>query len=140
MSERKKIKHKDIILCVTGKVSLGKIDYYDYENEAITTVDNYVLKLKDNYNPLFFIYFFRCILGCFQVERDYTGTTNQIHLYWDEISNFKIPNLKLTLQQKIVDEIKSELDLQEQIKNQIEENYVKIENLLTNIIKSPEDE
>lgn len=140
LSERKKIKHGDIILCVTGKVSLGKIDYYDYENEAITTVDNYVLRLKDNYNPLFFIYFFRCILGCFQVERDYTGTTNQIHLYWDEISNFKIPNLKLTLQQKIVDEIKSELDLQEQIKNQIEENYVKIENLLTNIIKSPEDE
>ena len=106
MNEIKKLKKGDIIICATGKISLGKIDYYDYKHDSITTVDNYILRLNENYNPLFFTYFFRSILGCFQVERDYTGATNQIHLYWDQISNFKIPDIPLERQEEIVDEIK----------------------------------
>lgn len=117
-------------MCATGKVSLGKIDYYDYEYDAITTVDNYILRLKDNYNPLFFTYFFRSILGYFQIERDFTGATNQIHLYWEQIANFKIPDISLEEQQKIVDEIKEELDKQEEIKQQIATERAKIDAII----------
>jgi type I restriction enzyme S subunit len=135
LDKKKKLKQNDIIICATGKVSLGKIDFYDYEIDAITTVDNYIIRLKENYNPLFFTYFFRSILGYFQIERDFTGTTNQIHLYWEQISNFQIPNISLSEQQKIVDEIKAELDKQEEIKKQIEQERNKIDEIIEEVIK-----
>lgn len=134
LDERKKLKQDDIIICATGKISLGKIDFYDYEQESITTVDNYILRLNENYNPLFFTYFFRSILGYFQIERDYTGATNQIHLYWEQISNFQIPNTPLKAQQKIVDEIKAELDKQEEIKRKIESERNKIDEIIEKAI------
>jgi len=135
LDEKKELKQNDIIICATGKISLGKIDFYDYEQESITTVDNYILRLRENYNPLFFTYFFRSILGYFQIERDYTGATNQIHLYWEQISNFQIPNIALKAQQKIVDEIKTELDKQEEINKKIQTERNKIDEIIEKAIK-----
>jgi len=135
LDEKKKLKQDDVVICATGKISLGKIDFYDYEQESITTVDNYILRLNKDYNPLFFTYFFRSILGYFQIERDYTGATNQIHLYWDQISNFQIPKIPLKSQQKIVDEIKAELDKQEEIKSKIETERNKIDEIIEKAIK-----
>ena len=133
--DKKKLKKDDVIICATGKVSLGKIDIYDYENESITTVDNYILRLNKKYNPLFFTYFFRSILGYFQIERDFTGATNQIHLYWEQISNFRVPNILLKSQQKIVDEIKLELDKQEEIKNIIVHERSRIDKIIEKSIR-----
>jgi len=135
LNDKRKLKKNDIIICATGKISLGKIDFYNYEQKAITTVDNYIIRLSKNYNYLFFTYFFRSILGCFQIERDYTGATNQIHLYWEQISNFQIPNIPLERQQKIVDEIKAELDKQEEIKKEIEVERNKIDEIIFNFSK-----
>lgn len=134
LNDKKKLKQDDIIICATGKVSLGKIDFYTYENESITTVDNYILRLNERYNLLFFTYFFRSILGYFQIERDFTGATNQIHLYWEQISNFKIPDIPLKDQQKIVDEIKAELDKQEEMKKKIETERTKIDEIIEKAI------
>jgi len=134
LDNKKKLKENDIILCATGKISLGKIDLFDSETEAIASVDNYILRLKENYNPLFFTYFFRSILGYFQIERDYTGATNQIHLYWEQISNFETPNISLLKQQKIVDEIKTELDKQEKIRQKIKTERNKIDEIIEKAI------
>jgi type I restriction enzyme S subunit len=135
LEDKKKLRLHDIIICATGKVSLGKIDFYDYPNEAITSVDNFIIRLNKKYNPLFFTYFFRSILGYFQIERDYTGATNQIHLYWDQILNFLIPNISLKTQQKVVDEIKTELDKQEEMKKKIEEERNKIDEIIEKAIR-----
>ena len=135
LDAQKKLRLNDIIICATGKVSLGKIDFYDYEDEAITSVDNYILRLNKNYNPLFFTYFLRSILGYFQIERDFTGATNQIHLYWDQISNFQIPDISLKNQQKIVDEIKTELDAQEQMNRKIEAERNKVDEIIEKAIR-----
>ena len=131
----KKLKINDIIICGTGKISLGKIDFLEEEKDTITTVDNIILRLKNNYNSLFFIYFFRCILGYFQIERDYTGATNQIHLYWEQIQNFQIPDIPLDRQQQIVSEIKAELDEQEKVKKTIAEERNKIDEIIENSIR-----
>ena len=69
------------------------------------------------------------------MERDYTGATNQIHLYWEQISNFKIPNIFLKSQQKIVDEIKAELDKQEEINKKIQAERNKIDEIIEKAIK-----
>ena len=116
-STKSQVKQGDILIASTGKVSLGKIDLLEEERDLVADGHVSIVRIDDKkYSRQFFTYFFRSILGYFQIERDYTGATNQIELYADEISNFQIHNILLTHQQKIVDEIKTKLDKQEDIK------------------------
>lgn len=126
----------DVIICCTGKVSLGKVDLYEIDDDAVLTVDNYLVRLNENFNPLFFVYFFRSILGVFQIERDYTGATNQIHLYEKQIVEFDIPNFSLTKQTEIVSRIKTQIDAQNIIDNKIEQKQQQINGIIENAIKS----
>jgi len=53
------------------------------DEEKDFVVDGHVSIVRidpEKYNSLFFVYFFRSILGYFQFERDFTGATNQIEL------------------------------------------------------------
>lgn len=135
--ERSQANYGDILIASTGKISLGKIDLL-LEDEQNLVVDGHVSIVRidsKKYSNQFFTYFFRCVLGFFQIERDYTGATNQIELYSDDITNFKIPNISLSEQQRIVDEIKTELDKQDNIKKQIEKERNKIDVIIENSIK-----
>ncbi len=136
-SIRSQIRNGDILIASTGKVSLGKIDLVETEEELVADGHLSIIRVDEKKcNRLFLVYFFRSVLGYFQIERDFTGATNQIELYANEIGNFLIPNLPLTHQQKIVDEIKLELDLQEQIKKQIEAERQKIDAIIEQVISS----
>ncbi len=135
-STRSQVKQGDILFASTGKVSLGKIDLLNDEQDLVADGHVSIIRINDKkYSCQFFTYFFRSILGYFQIERDFTGATNQIELYADEISNFRIPNIYLKEQQKIVDEIKTELDKQEEIKSTIESERSKINQIIEGAIK-----
>ena len=134
-STRSQVKSGDILIASTGKVSLGKIDLVETDEDLVADGHLSILRIDEKkYNHLFLVYFFRCVLGYFQIERDFTGATNQIELYANEIGNFLIPNLPLSHQQKIVDEIKLELDAQELIKKQIESERQKIDAIIEQAI------
>lgn len=135
-SIRSQIKIRDILIASTGKVSLGKIDLLEEDQRLVADSHISIIRIDDKkYSRQFFTYFFRSIIGSGQIERDFTGTTNQIELYADEISNFQIPNIPLSEQQRIVDEIKAELDKQEEIKKQIEAERNKIDEIIEQAIK-----
>ena len=134
-SKRSQVKQGDILIASTGKVSLGKIDLLEEDQDLVADGHVSIVRIDDEkYSRQFFAYFFRSILGYFQIERDFTGATNQIELYADEISDFQIPNISLKAQQKIVDEIKSELDKQEETKNKIESERNKIDEIIEKAI------
>ncbi len=136
LSTRSQIKSGDILIASTGKVSLGKIDILESDQDLVADGHISIIRIDNRkYNCLFFIYFFRSILGYFQIERDFTGATNQIELYTDEISRFKIPDISLKNQQKIVDEIKTELDAQEDMNRKIEVERNKIDEIIEKAIK-----
>lgn len=135
-SKRSQVKQGDILIASTGKVSLGKIDLLEEEQDLVADGHVSIVRIDDKkYSRQFFTYFFRSVLGYFQIERDFTGATNQIELYADEISNFRIPNISFKAQQKIVDEIKAELDKQEEIKSKIESERNKIDEIIEKAIK-----
>jgi len=135
-SKRSQVKQGDILIASTGKVSLGKIDLLEEKQNLVADGHVSIVRIDDKkYSRQFFTYFFRSILGYFQIERDYTGATNQIELSADQISNFQIPNIPLTRQQKIVDEIKAELDKQEKIKSEIKNERNKIDEIIEKAIK-----
>ncbi len=135
-STRPQIKIGDILIASTGKVSLGKIDILEDDQDLVVDGHISIIRIDDRkYNSLFFVYFFRSILGYFQIERDFTGATNQIELYADEISRFKIPDISLKDQQKIVGEIRAKLDAQEEMNRKIEAERNKIDEIIESAIK-----
>ncbi|MCR4321694.1 MAG: hypothetical protein NUV74_15325 [Candidatus Brocadiaceae bacterium] len=90
-NENAHVRKDDILIASTGKVSLGKIDLVEFEDDAIVDGHVSIVRLDERqYNKLFFTYFSRSILWTFQVERDFTGTPNQIELYADQIEAFDI--------------------------------------------------
>ena len=135
LDEKRKIKRNDVLICCTGKISLGKIDIYETDNDAVLTVDNYIIRLKDGYNPLFFVYFFRSIFGSFQVERDFTGATNQIHLYDKQINEFDYPDFSLAYQNEIVTKIQTQIAAQNSIDTQIAAKQDEINRIIETVVK-----
>ena len=136
-SIRSQIKQHDVLIASTGKISLGKIDILDDEQDLIADGHVSIIRInKEKCNPHFLTYFFRCVLGYFQIERDFTGATNQIELYADDIANFQIPDIFLDRQQQIVDEIEAKLNEQEKVKQAIAEERNKIDELIENSIDS----
>jgi type I restriction enzyme S subunit len=134
-NQRAQLRQGDIVITSTGKVSLGKIDLVEFEEEAIADTHVSIVRIDESkYNKLFFIYFFRSILGAFQIERDYTGATNQIDLYTNQIEIFLIPDIPSSKQEKIVEEIKKELDAQNVIEKQIDQKELEISNIIEQAI------
>ena len=78
----------------------------------------------------FLCYFLQSALGCYQIEEGFTGTTNQIHISPDTVSNFIIPDISLEEQEKIVNEIKEMIDKQYINEIEIINKYEYIDKLL----------
>ena len=134
--ERARVKEGDILIASTGKVSLGKVDIFEFEDDAIVDGHISIISVDESkYNRLFFVYYFRSILGAFQIERDFTGATNQIELYADQIEAFLIPDIRLKHQEKIADLIKKALDKQKTIERQIKEKQNEISKIIEEVVK-----
>ncbi len=136
LSDDKFLKTDDIIICCTGKGSLGKIDVVENDEIAITSVDNYILRIdKSKYNVKFLTYYLRSIFGIVQFEMNYTGMTNQIHFYEDNIRNIIIPDIDLKEQEKIEREIEKEIKIRDDKEEQKQVEKEKVLNLLESIMK-----
>ncbi|MDA8338189.1 MAG: restriction endonuclease subunit S [Nitrospiraceae bacterium] len=85
--------HKgEIILAATGYVSMGKVDIYDNDEPALISGELLSFKVNDNYDPYFIAYFLRSHLGQIQIEKYWTGSSGQIHLYDKDVNKFIIPS------------------------------------------------
>lgn len=127
-------KRGDVLMASTGKVSLGKVDVFDFDEPVI--VDNHIsiIRLNSSFNPYFVTYFLRTILGAFQIERDYSGTTNQIDFYPDQVGNLQIINLDRREQDLIVDKINIELGEIKQTKAAVVQKRLEIDSLIEQVI------
>ena len=131
LKKEKFVKINDILICSIGKGSLGKVDLVEEEIEAILSVDNYMLRIdKEKYLPEFLTYYLRSIFGISQFELNYSGATNQIHIYDYDILDFIIPNISIDKQQVIVDEIRKQIKIQQKRKKEIKEKSYEILNIL----------
>lgn len=129
LPKSKFIKDKDIIICSIGKGSLGKTDIVEGDYNAIVSTDNYMLRINNKkYNPYFLTYFLRSNYGLAQFEMQYTGATNQIHIYDYNIVEFLVPDISINEQSIIVDKINCEYE-----KNK--DNRKKIDNIFSKIFK-----
>lgn len=130
------VKKGDILLASTGKPSIGKIDIFEDDYQAIPDGHISIIRINpEKYNRKFFVYYIRSVLGYMQIEKDYVGCTNQIELYPEEIGKILLPDITLKQQEEIVEKIDEKIKEQNEIENQIIEEQEKIEKLLLEIIK-----
>ena len=82
-------------------------------------------------------YLFNSIIGRYYFKYSAKGKNQtMVKISSDEINGFFLPVPSLGIQQRIVDEIKTELDAQEKIKIEIEKERSKIDEIIENAIKN----
>ena len=135
--KRKKagIEYLDILIASTGTGSIGKVDIW--ENDEKVLADGHISIVRANQgkvNPYYLTYYLRSIFGYSQIEANFSGMSNQIEIYPNDIEKFEILLTPKNVQDQIVKEIESKLNKQKKITEQIEKLKQKIDELIEKAI------
>jgi len=129
------IKKGDVLIASTGVGSIGKVDIYELEDPAIADGHVSIVRFDDKkVNPLFMTYYLRCILGYGQIERDYSGATNQIEVYAQQLEQMWVIDLSPKKQDLIVEEVEGELKELQKQKAEIQKIRDEIDKILIEAI------
>lgn len=114
----KKVQKDDIIIARSGEGTIGKVAIINNEVDAIFCDFTMRIRLKD-YNPLFAYYYFRTDYFQELIYGYKKGLGNNTNIFPNQIQEFPIPDVSLEKQNEIVLKIKSEIDKQNEIENEI---------------------
>lgn len=125
----------DILICNIGSGSLGKTTINTLNDKMFAAAETMIVRVDPKkYNSTFLCYFLNSIFGTYQFEREYTGTTNQIHISPQIVERFIVPDISLDEQQRIVDKIQVEIDKQNDINNEIQSLRKQIDKIVEEAI------
>jgi len=134
-NKNKTVSKNDILIARSGEGTIGKVALIDDEDLQGIFAD-FTMRIRlQNYNPLFAYYYFRTEYFQYLVEVNKKGLGNNTNIFPSQIQEFPMIDISLKAQQKIVDEIKAELDKQEEIKSKIESERNKIDEIIEKAIK-----
>lgn len=127
----KSVTKYDIIMTRSG-VAIGKFALIDEDVNGIFA--DFTMRIRlNNYNPYFAYYYFRSEYFQHLIHSNKKGLQNK-NIFPSQIQEFPMIDIPLKAQQKIVDEIKAELDKLEEIKSTIERERNKIDEIIENAI------
>jgi type I restriction enzyme S subunit len=127
LNMNKSINKYDIIMTRSG-VAIGKFALI--EDEANGIFADFTMRIRlENYNPYFAYYYFRSEYFQHLIHSNKKGLQNK-NIFPSQIQEFPMIDISLKAQQKIVDEIKAELDKQEKFKKKIEAERNKIDEII----------
>lgn len=113
-----------------GKTALINTEELGIEKENLILSKNFVkLSPLRKINHRFYYYYFYSFIFKEQIDREYTFKVIKT-LAKDRWNYIKVPNIPLPGQEKIVNEIKNELDRMEKIKKEIENEREKIDEVI----------
>lgn len=136
-NQKKTVAVNDIILARSGEGTIGKVALIDDEDiQGIFSDFTMRIRLK-KYNFLFAYYYFRSIYFQYLIEVNKKGFGNNTNIFPSMVQEFPMIDISLCEQQRIVEEIKAELDKREEIENKIALERAKIDEIIENVIKNP---
>jgi restriction endonuclease S subunit len=131
----KRITLNDIIMARSGEGTIGKVAIIDDQHvEAVYADFTMRIRLKD-YNHLFAYYYFRTDFFQHLIYTHKKGLGNNTNIFPSQIQEFPMIDIPLSDQENIVNKIKTELDRQEVIKQQIETEKNKINDIIEKAIR-----
>lgn len=109
------VKKGDVLIASTGYGSMGKVDIYTRDEPAIVDGHISVLRLKEEYDPYFVVYFLRSHLGRLQFEKWFSGSSGQIEIQPEDLNQFILPQcsedgINLIRQKEIATKITEKLN------------------------------
>jgi len=129
-NKNKTVAKNDILIARSGEGTIGKVALIDDEDLKGIFAD-FTMRIRlQNYNPLFAYYYFRTEYFQYLIEVNKKGLGNNTNIFPSQIQEFPMIDIPLKNQQKIVDEIKAELDKQEEMKQKIEAERNKIDEMI----------
>lgn len=133
----KTVQKNDIILARSGEGTIGKVAIItDEDPKGIFADFTMRIRLNENsYNPTFAYYFMRSCYFQYLIEIYKKGLGNNTNIFPIVIQEFPIPDISLKEQQRIVDEIQSEIKKQDDIKAKIAELRSQIDDIIIKTIK-----
>ncbi len=134
-NQNKIVQKDDILIARSWEWTIWKVALI--EDEEINWIfADFTMRIRlKNYNPKFAYYYFCTEYFQYLVEINKKWLWNNTNIFPSQIREFPIPDISFPDQQKIVDEIKLELDKQEKIKKDIEKERCKIDELIENSTK-----
>jgi len=129
-NKNKTVAKDDILIARSGEGTIGKVALIEDENLQGIFAD-FTMRIRlQNYNPLFAYYYFRTEYFQYLVEINKKGLGNNTNIFPSQIQEFPMIDISPKSQQKIVDEIKTELDKQKEMKKKIEIQRNKIDEII----------
>ncbi len=133
-NKNKTVAKDDILIARSGEGTIGKVALINDEDLQGIFAD-FTMRIRlQNYNPLFAYYYFRTNYFQYLIEVNKKGLGNNTNIFPSQIQEFPMIDITLKDQQKIVDEIKMELDKQEEIKKKIQAERNKIDEIIEKAI------
>jgi len=129
-NQNKTVTTDDILIARSGEGTIGKVALIDDEDLQGIFAD-FTMRIRlQNYNSLFAYYYFRTDYFQYLIEINKKGLGNNTNIFPSQIQEFPMIDISLKGQQKIVDEIKAELDKQEEMKWKIDAERAKIDKII----------
>ena len=130
----KTVRKNDIILARSGEGTIGKVALIDDDElQGVFADFTMRIRLKD-YNPEFAYYYFRTTYFQYLIEIYKKGLGNNTNIFPVVVREFPMLDISLEEQQRIVDEIHSEISKQNKIKLEIAKLRAKIDQIVENTI------
>lgn len=118
-NKNKTVLKDDILIARSGEGTIGKVALIEDEDLKGIFAD-FTMRIRlQEYNPLFAYYYFRTEYFQYLVEINKKGLGNNTNIFPSQIQEFPMIDINLIEQQRIVDEIKAELDKQEDMAKKI---------------------
>jgi type I restriction enzyme S subunit len=133
---KKTVQKGDILLARSGEGTIGKVALIDDEDLNAIFADFTQRIRLTNYNTLFAYYFFRSEFFQYLVYTHKKGLGNNTNIFPIQIQEFPIPDWNEAKQTQIVEKIKTQIDSQNIIDQQIEQKQQQINDIIQNAIKS----
>lgn len=133
-NKNKTVKKGDVLIARSGEGTIGKVALIEDEDLKGIFAD-FTMRLRfKNYNPLFAYYYFRTEYFQYLIEVNKKGLGNNTNIFPSQIHELPMIDIPLKNQQKIVDEIKRELVIQEEVIKKIEVERNKIDKIIEEAI------
>lgn len=130
--KEKTIKKDDIILARSGEGTIGKVALIEEESLKAVFAD-FTMRIRlINYNVKFAYYYMRGTYFQYLVEIYKKGLGNNTNIFPIVIREFPLIDIPLVEQQRIVEEIQTEIDKQNEIKNRIAKLRRDIDQIIEN--------
>ena len=131
----KTVRKNDIILARSGEGTIGKVALID-DDDVQGVFADFTMRIRlKNYSPEFAYYYFRTSYFQYLIEVYKKGLGNNTNIFPIVIQEFPLIDISLEEQQRIVEEIHTEIAKQDAIKVEIADLRAQIDKIIENTIR-----